>query len=603
MCELSLVIPAYRLAHCLDKTVSALREYFADALPGLAYEIVIVPNRSAKDEDDGSEALALSLQNRFTEVRVTSLVLNANKGKALKFGFAHCRGNYVFLMDGDLPFKLDFIGQALDKLRNGVDFVSANRRMAGAYFRSAAPLLPIIYRRYLMGRWFSRLIRPLFGIHTTDTQAGLKGMTREFASCAFAKQSDSSFFCDIEYFLVCRNQKFSHVELPVEFSLDDEKTTVRVLREMLLCGYWLPRIFLLNLFGHYRRVERYDGVALLDAFNQFPRAEQHKILRQVARSLPENGTLLLREVDPARDWRTRLRQFFTGSAEVAQNIGAWSEELTKLGFKTFKETSSTWFSAHTVLICRKASFRMAPGKPNHQITADDWGLSPAVNDGILDLVQLGIVTRVSVMAQAPHKGYRIGELLQTSAKVGLHFDLTSQYATFFHSKAALLQFLLDPFRDRTLKIRVIREELSRQLTRLQVAGIPVHYFDSHHHVHLLPYVAEAVAPPLRELGIQTVRLPYHRSLWFTKRFNVNLLSWQGRRRLQKAGFDLLPCFYPNVADFRQLERLEKIIDEHVTSEILVHPAKADDFSTNGCRDPYREGRRMEYLALQMIQTL
>ena len=57
-------------------------------------------------------------------------------------------------------------------------------------------------------------------------------------------------------------------------------------------------------------------------------------------------------------------------------------------------------------------------------TADDWGLSPGVNDGILRLARRGVVRRVSIMARdgfhrrgarraAPGPGRRLGACIST----------------------------------------------------------------------------------------------------------------------------------------------------------------------------------------------
>jgi predicted glycoside hydrolase/deacetylase ChbG (UPF0249 family) len=38
------------------------------------------------------------------------------------------------------------------------------------------------------------------------------------------------------------------------------------------------------------------------------------------------------------------------------------------------------------------------------ISADDWGLSPDINEGILDLARRGIVRRVSVLSSGSFVG-------------------------------------------------------------------------------------------------------------------------------------------------------------------------------------------------------
>jgi SAM-dependent methyltransferase len=90
-------------------------------------------------------------------------------------------------------------------------------------------------------------------LQTSDTQAGIKAMSRALADEAFARQRCPGFFFDLEFFLTAQRQGHATLGLPVTLRLNSEKTTVRVLRESVLALYWMLRITWLNLTAHYGR--------------------------------------------------------------------------------------------------------------------------------------------------------------------------------------------------------------------------------------------------------------------------------------------------------------------------------------------------------------
>jgi glycosyltransferase involved in cell wall biosynthesis len=200
--------------------------------------------------EDKTADVAQALQKKYPQVSVTEFA-GVGKAAALKAGFEKSQGEWIFLIDSDNPYGDSFFSAALEKLREGADFVTANRRLRESVFRCPVHLLPLVYRRFRLGLWFNAMVRLFFKIPTTDTQAGSKAMVRAFAARAFALQKCPGFFADIEYFLVCSANRFKHAEVPIEFYLREEKTTVRLFREIFQTGYWLPRLYLQKHSGGY----------------------------------------------------------------------------------------------------------------------------------------------------------------------------------------------------------------------------------------------------------------------------------------------------------------------------------------------------------------
>jgi len=233
------------------------------------------------------------------------------------------------------------------------------------------------------------------------------------------------------------------------------------------------------------------------------------------------------------------------------------------------------------------------------ITADDWGISPGVNRGILDLARRGVVRRVSMLADAPYLRESLDELRKLDVETGLHFNLT--HGKPFGSPARFLWRWMTARRASLAALReAVRSELRAQLDRLDAAGVRVSYLDGHHHIHIVPGLLASVADVLSERGIRDVRLPYDRSLWFSRLAPVNLLSMALRRTLDARGFRYRRSFYPLKRDFLDFARLRARIEPD--TEVIVHPSNEDDFAKYAVDDPHSADRVIEYRALRMLSV-
>lgn len=249
------------------------------------------------------------------------------------------------------------------------------------------------------------------------------------------------------------------------------------------------------------------------------------------------------------------------------------------------------------LVLRVRSQYYLPIKLDQNFTADDWGLTPEVNQGILDLARAGIVKRVSVMADAAYITTHLQELQELPrVELGLHFDLTYGKS---RPRDILLRWIRPGRNVEELKSQV-RQEFRRQMEKLKKMGIEVRYLDGHHHIHLVPGIMDALSSEIRHENIRLVRCPFDPSLWLTPRFGLNILSIFASRRIKALGFDSLPCFYPQNGHFRDPGLLRTSLAKHHGYEIIVHPARRNDLTELNIADPYRDGRVTEYRALKML---
>lgn len=250
----SLLIPARHAGHSLEGTVEKARLAMSLYFPkdSGSYEIILIPNPRPGDLQDQSQEIAEQLASKYPgEVKSILHTYPQGKGAALQTGFLHSCGQMIFFTDADLPYDLEFIEKAKTLLHQGNDLITGNRRLDTSHFDIPVELLPIAYGRHRLGLAFNSVVRALFPIRTSDTQAGIKALSRRLASKAFQKQICPGFFFDLEIFLTAFHSSYLITEIPVTLSLNTEKSTVRLVREAFLAVFWLLRLAIRNQMGAY----------------------------------------------------------------------------------------------------------------------------------------------------------------------------------------------------------------------------------------------------------------------------------------------------------------------------------------------------------------
>jgi SAM-dependent methyltransferase len=254
--RVSLLIPAREANEMIEVTLRKSHEFLSKRFPG-SFEIILIPNPAP-----GTAELELKAQLKHAEevvarypgVRTVPHLSPPGipgKGAALRTAFLASKGEIVCFTDADLPYDLSFFDQAFARLDLGYDLITANRRHGESRFDIPISLLPLAYGRHRLGLLFNRVVRWFFPVQTTDTQAGIKALSRRLAEKAFRLQRCPGFFFDLEMILVNRAQGWAQAEIPVSLKLNSEKSTVRIIREAILALYWLGRIWQGHLTGHY----------------------------------------------------------------------------------------------------------------------------------------------------------------------------------------------------------------------------------------------------------------------------------------------------------------------------------------------------------------
>jgi len=236
---------------------------------------------------------------------------------------------------------------------------------------------------------------------------------------------------------------------------------------------------------------------------------------------------------------------------------------------------------------------------HYHITADDWGLSEGVNEGILELAKRGVVKRVSLMANEPYLEYKLDELRKIQdIKLGLHFNLTHGRLLDKQLGLGTPANLIKEWTKSVLTGRKemrqrITDEFSRQLERVEKLGISLSYCDSHHHVLIVPGLLGLVSQKLKNSKIDTVRVPFDPRLLVTSKFPVAVLAAISFFSIRKNFSTLLFC-YPQYKHFDSADKFLKYIKMYKGAEVTIHPAARNDIETLEFTDSFTNQRVREF---------
>jgi len=233
------------------------------------------------------------------------------------------------------------------------------------------------------------------------------------------------------------------------------------------------------------------------------------------------------------------------------------------------------------------------------VTADDFGLDPAVNEAVEQGHRRGILSAASLMVAAPAVADAVARAKRLPRLgVGLHLVLVDGRPVLAPGEIPDLvgpdgRFPADPF---LAGIRIFRNpaarrqmerEMRAQLEAFHATGLSLDHVNAHHHFHTHPTVADTLIRLAPEYGIKAVRVPYERPVQAWRATGdllaARLFAWltqahwtrRLKRGLDRAGISHNDCVL-GLSDTGAMrkERVKNYI-EHLpdcVSELYVHPA-------------------------------
>jgi len=157
--------------------------------------------------------------------------------------------------------------------------------------------------------------------------------------------------------------------------------------------------------------------------------------------------------------------------------------------------------------------------PTIIFSADDFGLTIAVNEAVEQAHTRGALTQASLMIAAPEAADAISRAKNLpNLNVGLHLVLIDGDSLLGHEKlphittpdgkfannqtAAGINYFISPTARRELAL-----EIEAQFAAYIATGLPLHHVDAHKHMHLHPIVGRLMIKIGRRFGLKRIRIP------------------------------------------------------------------------------------------------
>src|SRR5262245_7323677 len=244
------------------------------------------------------------------------------------------------------------------------------------------------------------------------------------------------------------------------------------------------------------------------------------------------------------------------------------------------------------------------------LSGDDFGLAPAINEGIALAHAQGCLTSASLSVAGPAAEDAASRARSLpSLGVGLHLTLVAERPVSragdvptlvagdgrFHPSAAAFA---TRWLSRRIRPEEVRREVRAQLERARALGISLTHLDSHQHVHVLPGLLPIVLEEMGGAGLRRLRIPLETARWpgagwgrRAQRGVLNALARRAARQARGAGFAFPDRFVGFLGAGRVdgdglLARIDGLEDG--VTEIGLHPAAGagpprEDFASWGYR--------------------
>ena len=244
-----------------------------------------------------------------------------------------------------------------------------------------------------------------------------------------------------------------------------------------------------------------------------------------------------------------------------------------------------------------------------RVTADDFGLTKGVTDGIIKCHKDGILTHTSIMCNSIdfERAIDICKGIPT-LNIGVHLNLTygmpliqnansliNKYQSFYDLKNFVIKYIMGK-----ISKEQIYKEWSAQISKVLNLGIKITHLDSHHHIHMLPGVNKIIKECARNFSVPYIRNTSEMLSFKEKGMKINLkkliflflsiINSEGSKSYEFKGL-----YMHGKKNFKTL--LMNLINNlnFGVTELMVHPGFPD--SQLADQDSYVNERLIELNAL------
>lgn len=214
-----------------DKTVGIILTYnCASMLPGLLPripkevldEIIVVDDESSDDTVEVAKNLGL----------VVFPHKHLGYGGNLKYGFSKAlekEAEYMVEIHGDGQFDPSVIPEALEKMRQGCDFVIGSR-----FTNLRQPLRDgMPWARYLANIGLSFFDRLILQIPLSEFHTGFRAYSRKLVSAVGTTKGANDYLYTFEIIVMARFYNLKFCEIPVRANYKGEHTSISILKSTI----------------------------------------------------------------------------------------------------------------------------------------------------------------------------------------------------------------------------------------------------------------------------------------------------------------------------------------------------------------------------------
>lgn len=241
--ELTIVIPAYREAKRVGKTLDQLASFIRTntTLKNLHIEVIVV----SADSPDKTHTIVEGKAKLFPNFRLIKPGLKVGKGRDVKQGMLAAVGQAVIFMDADLATPLSYLPVFYKAFTKGSDVVIGTRNLRKHH--------PSFWRRSLSNIG-NILYRILGGVWVEDSQCGFKLFSKNAAQNCFTKMTIQGWGFDMEVLTIAKVNHLSIKSVRVNdwVSVPEGTFEESALKSSISSLTELFYIFYHRLLGHYR---------------------------------------------------------------------------------------------------------------------------------------------------------------------------------------------------------------------------------------------------------------------------------------------------------------------------------------------------------------
>lgn len=200
---LSVIVPVYNQERTIERNLRAIL-LEAESLK-IATEILVVIDGLSDRSFDRAKKVKSPI------LRILGYQNNKGKGHAVRFGMARAKGNIIAFLDAGGDIQESGLSMLYEHMKwYNADIIVGSKR------HTASKLTYPIWRR-IMSVGYQILLRLLFGLNITDTQAGIKMYRRKVLEDVMPRLLVKRFAFDIEILAVSKHLGYNRIfEAPIE---------------------------------------------------------------------------------------------------------------------------------------------------------------------------------------------------------------------------------------------------------------------------------------------------------------------------------------------------------------------------------------------------